>query len=155
MTRRHALAAAALQNAQLVQMGIVVRASRIDGRGCFASRGFVRREKVAELIGERITRREAERRSAGKRRIRICDVDGRSSIDAGVNGDATAFINHSCDPNLFMRVMHGHVLFFALRDIRRGEELTLDYEQSPHSDTKRCRCGARSCRGTINRPARR
>jgi uncharacterized protein len=133
------------------QSGIAVARSTIDGRGCFATRAFKRREKVAELLGERITRREAERRSAGRRRIRICDVDERTSIDAGVDGDATAFINHSCEPNLFMRVTRGHVLFFALRDIARGDELTVDYEQTPHSDSTRCRCGSPSCRGTLNR----
>jgi uncharacterized protein len=137
------------------QSGLVVRRSHIDGRGCFATRRFVKGSKVAELLGERISRREAENRIARKRRIRICDVDDRTAIDADVGGDATAFINHSCDPNLFMRVVHGHVLFFARRDIGLGEELTLDYELTPHPDSKACRCGSRSCRGTINRRTRR
>jgi SET domain-containing protein len=108
---------------------------------------------VAELAGERIGHAEAGRRSAGRRRIRVCDVDERTSIDANVSGDATAFINHSCQPNLFTRVVAGHVLFFALRDIEPGEELTIDYEMSPHPDSTRCRCGAMECRGTINRLA--
>jgi SET domain-containing protein len=80
-------------------------------------------------------------------------VDQRWSIDASVGGDATAFINHSCQPNLFSRVIRGHVVFFALRDIRAGEELTLDYVVSHHDDSKRCHCGAELCRGTINRLA--
>jgi SET domain-containing protein len=132
-------------------IGLAVRRSRIDGRGCFATRAFRRLGKVAELAGERISQREAERRIRGKRRIRICDVDERTAIDAGRGGDATAFINHSCEPNLFMRVLHGHVLFFALRDIAAGEELTLDYVLTPHSDRTRCRCGSPRCRGKLNR----
>jgi uncharacterized protein len=128
-----------------------VRRSQIEGRGCFSTRRFPRGRKVAELLGERIPRDEAERRMAGRRRIRICDVDERTAIDANVSGDATAFINHSCKPNLYTRVVCGHVLFFALRDIGPGEELTIDYEMSPHSDSTRCRCGASGCRGTINR----
>jgi uncharacterized protein len=131
--------------------GLVIRRSDIEGRGCFSTRRFGKGSKVAELLGERISRREAESRIAHKRRIRICDVDDRTAIDADVGGDATAFINHSCDPNLFMRVVRGHVLFFARREIRVGDELTLDYEMSPHPDTKPCRCGSSSCRGTINR----
>lgn len=128
-----------------------VRPSSIEGRGCFTTSKFPRGRKVAELVGERIGRGEAERRISGKRHIRVCDVDERTSIDANVRGDATAFINHACDPNLFTRVVRGHVLFFALRDIEPGEELTIDYELSPHSDSTRCRCGAVGCRGTINR----
>ena len=128
-----------------------VRRSSIEGRGCFTTSRLRRGRKVAELLGERIGRAEAERRALGKRRIRICDVDERTSIDANVSGDETAFINHSCEPNLFTRVVGGHVLFFALRDIGPGEELTIDYELSPHPDSTRCRCGAERCRGTINR----
>ena len=119
-----------------------VRQSPIEGRGCFTTRRFRRGRKVGELLGERIARAEAERRTSGKRRIRICDVDERTSIDANVSGDATAFINHSCKPNLFTRVVGGHVLFFALRDIEPGEELTIDYELSPHPNSKVPVCAA-------------
>ena len=31
-----------------------------------------------------------------------------------------------------------------------GEEITMDYVNSYHPDTKRCRCGVPGCRGTIN-----
>jgi UDP-glucose 4-epimerase len=61
--------------------------------------------------------------------------------------DATAFINHSCQPNVFARTIDGHMLFFALRQIGRGEELCLDYGASYHDGRKRCRCGTRRCRG--------
>ncbi len=39
------------------------------------------------------------------------------------------------------------MLFFALRDFEPGEEITLDYIASYHSDQTQCRCGAPSCRG--------
>jgi SET domain-containing protein len=42
-------------------------------------------------------------------------------------------------------------VFFALRDIHPGDEITVDYEQTLHPDSKRCYCGAASCRGRINR----
>jgi SET domain-containing protein len=50
-----------------------------------------------------------------------------------------------------MKILYGHILFIALRDIRPGEEITLDYESTLHSNDKRCTCGASSCRGTINK----
>src|SRR5919112_95801 len=112
-----------------------VAPSPIEGRGCFAAHSFRRGEKVGELAGARISRREARRRMAGRRRIRICDLDERVSIDASDGGDATAFINHSCRPNLFMRVTRGHALLFALQPIRAGDELLLDYGLSHHDGT--------------------
>jgi SET domain-containing protein len=39
----------------------------------------------------------------------------------------------------------------ARRDILPGEELTLDYVSTYHSDRKRCHCKAPTCRGTINK----
>lgn len=129
--------------------GLLVGPSLIEGRGCFAGRPFTQGRKVGELRGERITRAEARRRAARRQRIRICDVDDRTAIDATSGADATAFINHSCEPNLYSRTVRGHVLFFALRPIGRGEELSLDYGVSYHEGRKRCRCGALGCRGVI------
>jgi SET domain-containing protein len=50
-----------------------------------------------------------------------------------------------------MRITHGHILFMALTDIHPGEEITLDYVSTLHSNDKRCHCKAPNCRGTINK----
>lgn len=133
-----------------VAPGIEVRASQIDGRGCFVTAPFKRGRKIAELVGERVSRVEAARRMRGKRRLHICAVDSYWGIDASRGGNGSQFVNHSCRPNTYVRITHGHVIFFALRDIEPGEELTLDYVESYHPDTHGCRCGAPGCRGTIN-----
>jgi uncharacterized protein len=130
--------------------GIEVRPSRIDGRGCFATVAFKKGRKIAEYDGERITRYEVTRRVKNKRRIYICGVDSYWAIDGSHGGNGTQFINHSCEPNCYSKVVHNHILFFALRDIEPGEELLLDYGESYHSNRKRCLCGAPSCRGRIN-----
>lgn len=131
--------------------GLAIRKSQINGRGCFATIPFKRRQKIAEYTGERIPDLEARRRALDRRILRICDIDGRWSLDGARGGNGTHYINHSCQPNAFMRTLYGHVLFFALRDIRPGEEITIDYEQTLHPDSKRCTCGARACRGKINK----
>lgn len=64
------------------------------------------------------------------------------------------YLNHSCNPNLGIR---GSVLFVALRDIRKGEHLTVDYsitESDMLWDFKiqtggYCKCGANNCRKII------
>ena len=131
--------------------GLTVKRSRINGRGCFAAQDFARGKKIAEYTGERINDLEARKRARGRRILRICDVDGRFSLDGSRGGNGTHYINHSCEPNAYMKNLYGHVLFFALRDIHHGEEITVDYEETLHPDSKRCFCGAKSCRGTINR----
>jgi SET domain-containing protein len=131
--------------------GLAIRKSKINGKGCFATIPFKRGRKIAEYTGERINDLEAQKRSRRRRILRICDIDGRFSIDGSRGGNGTHYINHCCEPNAYMRTLYGHVLFFALREIRAGEEITIDYEQTLHPDSKRCFCGAKSCRGTINR----
>lgn len=131
--------------------GIAVGRSKIDGRGCFATVRFAKGRKIAELTGERVSRLAAARRMRGRRRLHICAIDSYWGIDASRGGNGTQFINHSCAPNSFIRIIRGHIIFFALRDIEPGEEITLDYVESYHADDYRCRCKADACRGTINR----
>jgi SET domain-containing protein len=130
--------------------GLAVRESRINGKGCFATTNFLRGKKIAEYTGERISNAEANRR-ANRRVLRICAIDYRWSLDGSRGGNGTHYINHSCEPNSFMKILYGHIQFYALRNIRPGEEITIDYESTLHSDKKRCFCGAKSCRGTINK----
>ena len=56
------------------------------------------------------------------------------------------FVNHSCDPNTFIRNFRG----IAKRDIKKGEEITEDYskENNPNLNMK-CNCGSKNCRGII------
>ena len=102
------------------------------------------------MTGERVSRVEAARRMRGKRRLHICAIDSYWGIDGSRGGNGMQYVNHSCTPNTFLRIVRGHVIFFALRDIEPGEELTLDYVESYHPDTYRCRCKSPGCRGTMN-----
>ncbi len=104
--------------------GLSIQKSPINGKGCFATVYFPHRRKIAEYTGERIPDREAQRR-AHRAKLRICDVDGVWSIDGSRGGNGTHYINHSCEPNAYVRTIHGHVVFFALRDIHPGEEITV------------------------------
>jgi SET domain-containing protein len=130
---------------------IAVKQSVVDGKGCFATAHFPKGHKIAEYAGEKISRREIARRLKGKRRIHICGLDSYWAIDGSKSGNGTQYINHSCEPNCYVKIVHGHILFFALRDIEPGEEILLDYEESYHSNKKQCSCGAVSCRGRINK----
>lgn len=58
------------------------------------------------------------------------------------------FLNHSCDPNIGIK---GRVSMVALRSIKSGEELTIDYstiEGDPRWEMK-CSCGAQNCRKVV------
>ncbi|OMO99299.1 hypothetical protein COLO4_13375 [Corchorus olitorius] len=83
-------------------------------------------------------------------------------IDAGSFGNVARFINHSCEPNLFIQcVLSAHhdfklarVMLFAADNIPPLQELTYDYGYAldsvhgPDGKVKRmaCYCGAEGCR---------
>ena len=125
-----------------------VAKSRIVGRGLFAGSRIRARAKIGEFEGERVSLREARRRARGRDTIAIVELDD-FALDATDSPRGFRFINHSCRPNTFTRMIGAHAEFYALRDIRKGEELTVDYEDSHHNGQLPCRCGAPGCRGRI------
>ncbi len=125
-----------------------VGASAITGRGLFAGCPIPARAKIGEFEGEVISIREARRRARGRRVVAIVELDARA-IDATATRRGFRYINHSCAPNTFTRLTADRAEFYALRRIRTGEELTVDYGASHHDGQRRCRCGAPRCRGWI------
>jgi hypothetical protein len=61
------------------------------------------------------------------------------------------YINHSCDPNVFVRTYDGIRYVVALRDIRAGEEIAYDYSVNGYGEVVwHCSCGAARCRRLIH-----
>ena len=130
-------------------MRFAIRPSPIDGKGLFARRRLKARRKFGEMTGEVITVHEARRRAQGRRRLALVEFGDGTAIDAGRTRQFFRYINHSCSPNAYMRIAYRRVEFYALRDIRPGEEITCDYVESHHEGRLRCRCGSPRCRGAI------
>jgi SET domain-containing protein len=125
-------------------------ASKIHRWGVYTTEFIPARRKVIEYTGERISRGETKRRAESSRLIYLFTLDDYWTLDGAVGGSGAEYINHSCDPNLVSRVTNGHILYFSRRDIHAGEELTVDYHFGKKVERVPCRCGAASCRGTIN-----
>ena len=132
---------------------LTVKKSNIYGQGCFALTHFPARKKIKLYEGELITgsrKIQARIRKQAETAIKIITLDEETAIDGAVGGNETAFINHSCDPNAFIRIVPGRkVAIFARRDIQPGEELTIDYRDPDHPEV--CRCGATNCRSNRKR----
>jgi SET domain-containing protein len=126
----------------------VVGPSTIDGRGLFTRRPLPARKKIGELTGERISRVAARRRARTRERVAIVELNDGTAIDAA-NGNEFSFINHACQPNLYMRIMGAHVEFYTLRPVRAGEELTCNYGETHHGGQRRCNCQSDNCCGFI------
>jgi SET domain-containing protein len=133
---------------QKTYAALVVRPSGIVGKGLYSGTRIAKRAKIGEFEGERIGLRESRRRAKGRRIVAIVELE-RFALDATASPRGFRFINHSCDPNTFIRCTPERAEFYARRAIAPGEELTADYGESHHNGKLPCRCGARKCRGFI------
>jgi len=126
---------------------VTLGASATHGKGIFATDMIGAGEVVVIWGGQVFTEEE----------LRSLKLEGEwsySIIDEGVYlfapaDDQDYFINHSCDPNIWMA---DEVTIVARRDIQPGEELRGDYalwESEPEYRLEPCGCGSSLCRTTI------
>ncbi|XP_056255060.1 histone-lysine N-methyltransferase 2B isoform X1 [Seriola aureovittata] len=145
---------------KLSKEAVGVYRSQIHGRGLFCKRNIEAGEMVIEYAGTVIRsvltdKREKyyDSKGIGCYMFRIDDFD---VVDATMQGNAARFINHSCEPNCYSRVINvdgrKHIVIFALRKIYRGEELTYDYKFPIEDEDNKlhCNCGTRRCRRFLN-----
>ncbi|MGK2848932.1 MAG: SET domain-containing protein [Minisyncoccota bacterium] len=122
---------------------VIVSHSKISRLGVFSVRNIQKEEVAFILKGKPILFYPKTKRDA-LMKPNMIGVGKNLWIDP--YGPAR-YINHSCNPNLGVR---GKLLFVALRDIKKGEELTFDYSISEDSLWEmKCHCGAKNCRGII------
>lgn len=133
---------------------VETRPSAIAGRGLFARSSLRAGEPVVVWGGMLVTRAEV---AAG-----VADPDSTVPVAEGLYLAAAAgtydreaddvgdLMNHSCDPTCWMR---DEVTTATRRDLRAGEELTVDYALFKDDEASvsawTCRCGTPLCRGRV------
>lgn len=136
---------------------VVARKSGLHGRGLFAARDLEAGERLIEYKGRRYA----------KGRIPDMGEDGitkflRLSDGTGIDGTGwAALANHGCEPNCELAEEEGsrppRAYLYALRDVKKGEELVWDYRLDVRSRQVAfadwaCACGSEGCRGTMADP---
>ncbi|MFZ9936518.1 MAG: SET domain-containing protein [Luteolibacter sp.] len=136
-----------------------VRGSEIHGRGVYATCFIPKGERIIEYVGERIDKRESEKRGNAQHRkslengdaaVYIFTLSRNYDLDGNVPWNTARLINHSCAPNCEAWIEGRRIFIHALHDINEGEELTFDYgfDVECYEDHP-CRCGKPDCVGYI------
>lgn len=67
------------------------------------------------------------------------------------------YMNHSCNPNTIVRIIHKpkkipYIKVIARKNIKKDEELTFDYATLEYATVANsmCKCNAKNCRGIIH-----
>lgn len=120
---------------------IIVKKSKIDKKGVFATKDFKKGEIVLKWTPKFLGKSEVEKLRNDQRHY---------AYKAGKNKyflmqSPEKFVNHSCEANTRVK----NYCDVAVRDIEKGEEITSDYGKS-NPISFECKCGSKNCRGVIN-----
>ena len=117
-----------------------VRKTKKYGRAVFASQTIQKGEVIAGFDGDRFDNEfESWTEDLYNHAIQYGKTDWRDS--KGI----ARWINHSCEPNCGIK---RYFKVVAMRTIKKGEEITWDYEMTEKNKhwKMKCRCGSRHWR---------
>jgi uncharacterized protein len=116
------------------------------GKGLFARVDFPKGEFIVEYTGTKIPTVEAD---LSKSRY-LFELDQDWTIEGPPDSNIAGYINHSCAPNAEAETQDGHIYISATRNIKTGEEITIDYGDEYFDEFIKpvgCKCGAKVHRG--------
>jgi len=136
-----------------------VRNSDIHGRGVYATQDIEPETQIIEYVGEYINKETSEERAweqaakaqeNGEAAVYIFTLDKKWDIDGNVPWNDARLINHSCDPNCEAWIEDDSIFIYAVKPLKKGEEMTFDYgfDIECYEDHP-CLCGKDNCVGYI------
>lgn len=124
------------------------------GKGILAKKEIAAGTLVGDYLGRIVSDKEADRLEKKVGGHYAFEYIGNNTSIWPLDCKATDvhLINHSCAPNCSTVDVAGHNIFYALRHIFPGEELTIDYEFDSESGggPATCFCASPFCRGTMH-----
>ena len=136
--------------------------SKIHASGLFARADIESGTKIIQYKGLKITKAQSDKIAdvhidANKKEgtvgaVYIFTLNDRYDINGKVAWNLAKYINHSCDPNCETDIVRGKIWISAIKDIKKGEELSYDYGYDMHCfEDHPCRCNSKNCVGFIVR----
>jgi len=124
------------------------------GRGIFAKKDIPAGIVIGDYIGKVVHESEEDKYDNGKHSY-LMYYHAKASIAPDPKNPGIHLINHSCSPNAWMHTYYGHTLYFALRHIFPGEEITVSYLLDPQDKdcnpcAHLCHCNSMICTGTMH-----
>lgn len=132
-----------------------IKEAKGKGLGVFTKKEIEAGTIIGDYLGKVIKTAEYDP-DTEKEHFYLMYFTDQASIYPDLKKPGIHLLNHSCTPNCWIYIYHGHSLFFALRKINPGEELTISYLLSPKDDcepcTHICICKSKFCTGTMHLP---
>ena len=139
-----------------------VKKSKVHGTGVFALENIKKGSHIIEYIGEKITKKEGDKRSAERIKnfldkknegsVYIFELNKKYDIDGSPLYNKARYINHSCSPNCEVDIIDNKIWIISIKKINKGDELYYDYGypfDKDDFDDHVCKCGSKKCIGYI------
>jgi len=126
---------------------IIIKKSRIHGYGVFASKDINKDEIVLISGGVILPKKDLKKYQKENGNLGLQIDDSFYIVPISRSEIKNGGVNHSCNPNIGF---YGDVIIKAIKDIKKGEELSIDYCMcySELEDFK-CICDFKKCRKNI------
>ena len=113
-------------------MDIVIKKSKISGKGVFAKRDFKKGEIILRWNPKILTKLEADKLTTKQKHYLYQEKNKYFLMQP-----PEKYVNHSCDANTVAKNKSD----IATRNIRKGEEVTSSYANFSFE----CKCGSKNC----------
>ena len=122
---------------------LIVKNSKIHGKGVFANRSFKKGEIVIKYNLKELSKEEFNKLPESEKHF-----TSKEKGKIWLFPSPERFVNHSCEPNTNPNL--NDKFDFAIRDIKKGEEILTDYTKDdvPDLDMK-CNCKSKTCKKII------
>ena len=123
------------------------------GRGVFAQRPIKQGSIIGDYLGKLVRLKDVDF-DKEKKNMYLMYYNDNAAIYPDLKNPGVYLLNHSCSPNCWIYKYKGHSLFFALKNINVGDELTISYLLPPRNICKNCThycfCGSKYCTKTMH-----
>ena len=131
-----------------------VKRTKNRGRGVFCTKEIKAKTIIGQYSGTEIKIAEYDLEK-DKDGLYLMFLNDKYAIYPDLTKIDIHLINHSCEPNCWIVNHRKHIYFFAIRDIKPGEEITISYLLPPKDETCNpcyhdCKCGSKKCTGTMH-----
>ena len=132
-----------------------IKKSKIDKNGLYANCDIKKGTKIIEYKGKIISVKKSaeDPKFDNGKAIYLFNINKRLDLDGDFKFNTARLINHSCNPNCEVFGTGLKIWVYAMKNIKKGDELSYDYGFSFDEDYKQfpCRCGSNNCVGFIIR----
>lgn len=142
-----------------IPSSLEVKNSGIHSRGLFAKQDIKKDTEIIQYGGELVSKKESEKRIYKKYdeaeknpetngENYVFELNEEQDIDGDFEWNIGKFANHSCSPNTEFIDIGGEIWIVSTKDIKQGEELTINYgyDSESYKDFP-CKCGSPNCIG--------